>query len=143
MGCGTGILSMFAGTVTMFISVMMLIILANAARAGASKVYAVECSNIAIQARQIISANGFSDTIEVIQEKMEDIQLPVQYVDIIVSEWMGYFLLYESMLETVLFARDRYLRPGTGIMLPDKAVLCLCAIEDEQYRNEKVTSLFS
>jgi len=30
-------------------------------------------------------------------------------VDIIISEWMGYFLLYESMLDTVLVARDKYL----------------------------------
>ena len=82
------------------------------ARAGARKVYAVECSNIAVQAREIIENNGFSSVIDVIQGKMEDIELPEQYVDIIISEWMGYFLLYESMLETVLFARDKYLRPG-------------------------------
>ena len=30
-------------------------------------------------------------------------------VDIIVSEWMGYALLYESMLDSVLFARDKWL----------------------------------
>ena len=120
VGCGTGILSMFC------------------ARAGAKKVYAVECSNIATQARQIIEANGYSEVIEVIQAKMEDITLPEQYVDIIISEWMGYFLLYESMLETVLYARDKYLRPGTGIMLPDKAVLYMCAIEDGDYKNEKI-----
>ena len=53
---------------------------------------------------------------------MEEIVLPVQYVDIIISEWMGYFLLYESMLGTVLYARDKYLRPETGIIMPDKAV---------------------
>lgn len=28
-------------------------------------------------------------------------------VDIIISEWMGYFLLYESMLDTVIYARDK------------------------------------
>jgi len=33
-------------------------------------------------------------------------------VDIIISEWMGYFLLYESMLDTVLYARNRWLAPG-------------------------------
>ncbi len=46
----------------------------------------------------------------------------------------GYFLLYESMLDTVLYARDKYLRPGTGILLPDKVidlavcvnVVCMC-----------------
>ena len=40
---------------------------------------------------------------------MEEVELPVKEVDIIISEWMGYFLLYESMLETVLFARDKFL----------------------------------
>ena len=35
--------------------------------------------------------------------------LPIRQVDIIVSEWMGYFLFYESMLETVLVARDKWL----------------------------------
>lgn len=51
--------------------------------------------------------NGFSDVIEVIRGKMEEITLPTDYVDIIISEWMGYFLLYESMLDTVLYARDK------------------------------------
>ena len=50
----------------------------------------------------------------------------------------GYFLLYESMLDTVLFARDKFLRPETGLMLPDKAVLYMCAIEDGEYKADKV-----
>mmetsp|Transcript_8144 Transcript_8144/g.15353 ORF Transcript_8144/g.15353 Transcript_8144/m.15353 type:complete len:373 (-) Transcript_8144:161-1279(-) len=120
VGCGTGILSMFA------------------ARAGAAKVYAIECSSIAEQARAIVEDNGFSEVIEVIQQKMEDVVLPVQYVDIIISEWMGYFLLYESMLDTVIYARDKYLRPNTGIMLPDKAVLFMAGIEDAAYKAEKI-----
>jgi protein arginine N-methyltransferase 1 len=36
---------------------------------------------------------------------VEDITLPVDKVDIIISEWMGYFLLYESMFDSVLFAK--------------------------------------
>jgi protein arginine N-methyltransferase 1 len=32
---------------------------------------------------------------------MEEVNLPFPKVDIIISEWMGYFLLYESMLDTV------------------------------------------
>jgi hypothetical protein len=46
--------------------------------------------------------------ITVIQGKMEDIVLP-EKVDVIISEWMGYCLLYESMLQTVLVARDKWL----------------------------------
>ena len=108
------------------------------ARAGASKVYAVDMSNIAQQAKTIVEDNGLTDKIIVIQGKMEEIVLPVQYVDIIISEWMGYFLLYESMLDTVIYARDRYLRPETGIIMPDQAKLFICAIEDEEYRKEKI-----
>jgi len=47
--------------------------------------------------------------ITLIKGKMEEVELPVEKVDIIISEWMGYFLLYESMLDTVLVARDKYL----------------------------------
>ena len=44
--------------------------------------------------------------IEVIQGTIESVDLP-ERVDIIISEWMGYFLLRESMLDSVLVARDR------------------------------------
>lgn len=43
---------------------------------------------------------------------MEEAELPVDKVDIIISEWMGYFLIYESMLDTVLYARDKWLNKG-------------------------------
>eukprot|EP01121_Diplochlamys_sp_Union-15-3_P010419 TRINITY_DN2919_c0_g1_i4.p1 TRINITY_DN2919_c0_g1~~TRINITY_DN2919_c0_g1_i4.p1 ORF type:complete len:209 (-),score=27.20 TRINITY_DN2919_c0_g1_i4:36-662(-) len=50
---------------------------------------------------------------------------------------MGYFLLYESMLNTVIFARDKWLAPG-GVILPDKANLYIAAIEDGDYKDEKI-----
>ena len=34
---------------------------------------------------------------------------PVQRVDILISEWMGYCLFYECMLNTVVLARDKWL----------------------------------
>lgn len=49
------------------------------------------------------------DKITLIKGKVEEVDLPVDKVDIIISEWMGYFLLYESMLDTVLVARDKWL----------------------------------
>ena len=66
-------------------------------------------SSIIHQARQIVQDNGFSDTIELIHGKMEEVELPVPKVDIIISEWMGYFLMYESMISSVIYARDKYL----------------------------------
>ena len=62
--------------------------------------------------------------------------LPVEEVDIIISEWMGYFLLYESMLDTIIYARDRYLK-SDGCLLPDQVSIHLAAIEDVQYKQSK------
>jgi protein arginine N-methyltransferase 1 len=63
--------------------------------------------------------------------------LPVKEVDIIISEWMGYLLLYESMLDSVLFARDKYLKPN-GLMFPERAILYVASIEDSEYRESKI-----
>lgn len=52
---------------------------------------------------------------------MEDINLPHQ-VDIIVSEWMGFYMLHESMLDSVLVARDKFLK-SDGLMFPSHCTL--------------------
>ncbi len=119
VGCGSGILSMFC------------------AQAGAAHVYGIDCSSIIDQAQKIVTCNGFGDKITLIKGKVEEVELPVDKVDIIISEWMGYFLLYESMLDTVIYARDKWLAPG-GLMFPDKAVMYLCAIEDAQVKHDRI-----
>ncbi|TGZ81377.1 S-adenosyl-L-methionine-dependent methyltransferase [Ascodesmis nigricans] len=119
VGCGTGILSMFA------------------VKAGAKHVIGVDMSTIIEKAREIVAVNGMSDKITLLQGKMEEVVLPVDKVDIIISEWMGYFLLYESMLDTVLLARDKYLVPG-GLIFPDKAHIYVAGIEDGEYKDEKI-----
>lgn len=77
-------------------------------------------SNIIHQARVIVNDNNLSDKVTLIQGKMEEVVLPVDKVDIIISEWMGYFLLYESMLDTVLVARDKYLVSFIRIIIKKK-----------------------
>ncbi|KAJ5993028.1 hypothetical protein N7451_008752 [Penicillium sp. IBT 35674x] len=119
VGCGTGILSMFA------------------ARAGAKHVIGVDMSSIIEKAKEIVAVNGLSDKITLLQGKMEEVNLPFPKVDIIISEWMGYFLLYESMLDTVLYARDTYLVEG-GKIFPDKATMYVAAIEDGEYKDDKI-----
>jgi len=121
VGCGTGILSMFA------------------AKAGAAKVIGVDMSSIVEYARKIVEANNLSHKVQIIRGKVEEITLPdgVDKVDIIISEWMGYCLFYESMLDTVLYARDKWLKPG-GLMFPDRATLYITAIEDRQYKDDKI-----
>jgi protein arginine N-methyltransferase 1 len=119
VGCGTAILSMFA------------------AKAGAKMVIGVDMSNIIDHARIIVKDNGLQDIITLVKGKMEDVVLPVDKVDIIISEWMGYCLLYETMLNTVLYARDRYLVKD-GLIFPDKATMYISGIEDGQYMSEKI-----
>jgi protein arginine N-methyltransferase 1 len=98
-------------------------------------------SSIIDKARQIVEVNGMSSRITLLQGKMEEVNLPFPKVDIIISEWMGYFLLYESMLDTVLYARDKYLVPG-GKIFPDKATIYLAGIEDGEYKDEKIGCMF-
>ncbi|KAI1780030.1 protein arginine N-methyltransferase 1 [Hypoxylon cercidicola] len=119
VGCGTAILSMFA------------------VRAGAKHVIGVDMSTIIFKAKEIVKVNGMADKITLIQGKMEEIELPFPKVDIIISEWMGYFLLYESMLDTVLYARDKFLVKD-GLIFPDKATIYGCGIEDGEYKDEKI-----
>lgn len=49
--------------------------------------------------------------VTLVRGKVEEVELPhgIEKVDIIVSEWMGYCLFYESMLNTVIYARDKWL----------------------------------
>lgn len=108
VGAGTGVLSIFC------------------AQAGAKKVYAVEACSIAEQAVKIIKHNNLEDKIEIIRGTVETVDLP-EKVEVIVSEWMGYALLHESMLNSVLYARDKWLKPG-GIILPSKAELHIAPI---------------
>ena len=84
----------------------------------------------------------FFKEITLVKGKLEDSELPLQEFDIIISEWMGYFLLYESMLDTVLLARDKYLKKD-GLIFPDTATLYLAAIEDQEYKDEKINCKLS
>lgn len=119
IGCGTGILSIFA------------------VRAGAKHVYAIEKANIHLKASEIIHLNSYEDKITVINGKVEEIELPVEKVDIIISEWMGYALLYEGMFDSVIFARDKWLAKG-GMLFPDKAQIYIKGIDDHNFWRDKL-----
>lgn len=114
IGCGTGILSMFC------------------ARAGASKVIAVDKSDIIDKARENVFNNGLYDVISCIRGRIEEIILPVEKVDIIISEWMGYFLTYEAMLPSVLYARDKFLKPD-GLLVPSYSSIWTAPVSDPDF----------
>jgi hypothetical protein len=60
---------------------------------------------------------------QVFKQRVEDVVLPEgEKVDVIVSEWMGFYLLHEGMLDSVLHARDTHLKAG-GKLFPEVAKL--------------------
>jgi hypothetical protein len=63
----------------------------------------------------------------------EEAHLPVEKVDAIISEWIGYFLLFERMLPSVLLFRDKYLRGG-GVMIPQRARIHIAGV-CEDFKN--------
>ncbi|KAK9115498.1 hypothetical protein Sjap_014445 [Stephania japonica] len=118
VGCGTGILSIFC------------------ALAGAKRVYAIDASEIAVQANEVVKANNLSDKVIVLLGRVEDVEIEEE-VDVIISEWMGYMLLYESMLGSVITARDRWLKPG-GIILPSHATLYMAPVTHPDRYGESI-----
>uniref|UniRef100_A0A8C3Q3X0 Protein arginine N-methyltransferase 3 n=1 Tax=Geospiza parvula TaxID=87175 RepID=A0A8C3Q3X0_GEOPR len=119
VGCGTGILSMFA------------------AKAGAKKVIGVDQSEIIYQAMDIIRLNKLENIITLVKGRIEEVDLPLEKVDVIISEWMGYFLLFESMLDSVIYAKDKYLAEG-GSVYPDLCTISLVAVGDMNKHVDKL-----
>lgn len=119
LGCGTGIISLFCAQL-----------------AQPSEVYAVEASSMAEYTRQLVKQNGCEEVVTVLQGRAEEIELPEQ-VDVLVSEWMGNCLLFEFMVESVLLARDRWLKEG-GVMWPSSAALTLVPCQANSYYAEKM-----
>lgn len=126
MGSGTGILSIFC------------------AQAGAKRVLAVEASNLAKLSMDVIKENDLEEIIQVYQCRIEEFQLPddVVKVDIIVSEWMGFYLLHEGMLDSVLYARDQFLAED-GNMFPESAsiIVAPCSVPTHYDDWEDVTGV--
>ncbi|KAB1212464.1 putative protein arginine N-methyltransferase 6 [Morella rubra] len=93
-------------------------------------------SSIAGKANEVVKANNLTDTVIVLHGRVEDVEIDEE-VDVIISEWMGYMLLYESMLGSVITARDRWLKPG-GLILPSNATLYMAPITHSDRYSESI-----
>jgi SAM-dependent methyltransferase len=98
LGAGTGVLAMLA------------------ARCGAARVHAVESMGVARVARELVAANGFADRI-VVHEADAITMAPVEAVDVVVSDFLGCFLVDDGMLDAVA-AAARWLKPQ-GRFVPE------------------------
>lgn len=110
VGTGTGLLAMAA------------------AQAGAKVVYAIDYASIVQSAANLVKANGLSERVRVLRGTAQDLELDAP-VDLIISEWLGNMAFVENMAQDLLVVRDRYLRPGGG-MLPSKVEVFIAAMGD-------------
>mmetsp|Transcript_39558 Transcript_39558/g.101136 ORF Transcript_39558/g.101136 Transcript_39558/m.101136 type:complete len:360 (+) Transcript_39558:375-1454(+) len=111
VGAGSSILSQFA------------------CQAGARKVYAIEASPMARWAAQLCKGNPVSaNVVEVVEGMVEVVDIP-EKADVLISEPMGTLLVNERMLESYLYARDHFLKPG-GKMFPAVGRIHLAAFSD-------------
>ena len=97
MGTGTGILAVAA------------------AQAGASRVYAIEGTSVSRAAASVFEANGVSDRVTLVEGWSTQVDLP-ERADVLVSEVIGDDPLSESVLELILDARTRLLKPGARLI---------------------------
>lgn len=126
VGSGTGILSMIC-----------------ARQCAPKHVYAIEANRyIADLSRVIIEQNGLQDMITVINKPVEDVDLsdwkhPEEKASVIVSEWMGFYLVHEAMLDSVLWARDFLCEPNP-LILPSNCRIWTAIVSNEKFRNEEL-----
>lgn len=96
-----------------------------AAKAGARQVFAIDnpaAGDFLQLTREVVQNSPYADRIVIIAGHIDRIQLPVDKVDVIISNWMGDCLLHRCLLPAIIVARDRWLRDG-GTIFPDHATL--------------------
>ena len=94
------------------------------------KVYGVDSSTLLTTANKIREENSVSsEDLVFVKTKAEDLELG-EKADIIVSEWMGYGLLFETMLPSVISVRDRHMKEG-GTMWPNKCSMFIEGATDK------------
>ena len=110
-----------------------------AAKSGAKKIYSLEPNEtLSKYQKEIVKHNFFENIITVISCDIYNFKFPKnKKVDIIICNWMGYFLLQNSFIKQVIYARDNFLKENNGLIFPDKATLYISALEDQKYKEEK------
>jgi SAM-dependent methyltransferase len=97
-----------------------------AAKLGARRVYLVEQEDVIAIADENVRANGLQDVVQCIHGRIENVELP-EPVDVIVSVLTGNFLLTEDLIPSLLYARDKFLKPG-GTMIPSEATMSIVPV---------------
>lgn len=126
VGSGTGILSMMC-----------------AKQCNPKHVYAIEANRyVADLSRVIIEQNGLQDIITVINKPVEEVDFSDwkhegEKARVVISEWMGFYLVHEAMLDSVLWARDFLCEPNP-LLLPSNCRIWAAVVSNEKFRNAEL-----
>ena len=94
----------------------------TAARLGAGRVVAIEKDRLLIPViRNLIKENGVGDKVELLQGESTQIKLNERF-DLIVSETIGNQAFDEDIVNIMLDAKKRFLKPG-GVLIPNQVSL--------------------
>ena len=97
------------------------------------RTYAIEISDALALARELSTSNGFNNIVEFRQGRSQDIQLP-EPVDVIVSDTGCSFGLQGGLLDILLDAKKRFLKPG-GRIISHSLQLIVAPVELSDRRN--------
>jgi hypothetical protein len=90
----------------------------------------VEASDSAGAAKILVDKAGLSDRIEILKEKIENVELP-ELVDIIISEPIGFLLVHERMLDSYCIARQ--VRPPSAVAIMIRLCMLLEILKAERH----------
>jgi 2-polyprenyl-3-methyl-5-hydroxy-6-metoxy-1,4-benzoquinol methylase len=105
VGAGTGVLSMLCARLCCPASITSVEATPSTAKLAAT----------------LVEANGLSDIITIVNCRIEDLESNEKY-DVVLSEWMGFYLFHEAMIDSVLWARDNLCNPSP-LMIPSTCSL--------------------
>jgi 16S rRNA G966 N2-methylase RsmD len=115
LGCGTGILSLFAAT------------------SGADHVTAIEETNISDITEKMIVSNKMSSKITLCKKNSKEVSLDKK-ADVLIHEIIGSDPFDENIIEYVFDAKKRLLNKS-AILIPGRLQVCCVAFEEENIWN--------
>ena len=113
VGTGTGLLAIIA------------------ARCGARKVHAVESMPIHQAAQALVSANGVSDRVVIHNADVRSMAA-IEPVDVIISDFMGRWVLDDQMVGAIRTAVERWLKPA-GVVIPSHVKMLAAPVEISRF----------
>lgn len=107
-----------------------------ACQAGASKVFAIESSEVIQVAREIAVANNCADRIEFFEDVSTNVTLPAR-ADAVFSDLRGVLPLFGRHIPSIVDARNRFLKPD-GAFSPRKDTIWMAIVEAPKIYGEIV-----